>query len=299
MLNAMKNSMLVNAKNAINLANKYNFAIAHININNLEWIQSAIDAAIFAKCPIILGVSMGAAKYMGGYKLIYNMVNDYMNYINCSIEVILHLDHGNYQACLDAIEAGFTSIMFDGSSLPFNENIKKTTELLSICQQKNISIEVEVGSIGGEEDGICTDGEMANINECIEISKLPIDFLAAGIGNVHGIYPKNWKGLNFSLLEEINKKTNLPLVLHGGSGIDDNQIKKSIMLGIRKINVNTECQIAFSKTLKQYFVDTQDLLIKKSYDPRKYLKLGKNAIFEVCIEKFKLFNCFNIYNKEE
>lgn len=294
----MKNQNLVNAKNVICLANKYKFAIPHININNLEWIQSTIDAAILGNCPIILGVSMGAAKYMGGYKLIYNMVNDYMNYIKCNVEVVLHLDHGNFEACKEAVDAGFTSIMFDGSSLPFEENLIKSKELIDICQSKDISIEVEVGAIGGEEDGISNDGELADLTQCLEISKLPIDFLAAGIGNIHGIYPSNWKGLNFELLNQIAIQTNKPIVLHGGSGIDNTQIQKAIELGIRKINVNTECQIAFSNELKKYFDNVDNILEKKSYDPRKYLKLGKQAIIDVCIEKFKLFNCFNIYNKE-
>lgn len=295
----MNNKNLVNAYNAINLANKYKFAIPHININNLEWIQSAIDAAMLSNCPIILGVSVGAAKYMGGYNLVFNMVNDYMNYVDCDVEVILHLDHGNYDACLEAINAGFTSIMFDGSSLPFDENLYKTNQLSKICKSKNISLEVEVGAIGGEEDGINNAGELADINQCIKISNLDIDFLAAGIGNIHGIYPSNWKGLNFELLSNINKKTNKPIVLHGGSGIDDNQIKQAIELGIRKINVNTECQIAFSMELKKYFDNIDNILENKLYDPRKYLKLGKKAIIETCISKFKLFNCYNIYNKEK
>lgn len=295
----MNNKNLVNAYNAINLANKYKFAIPHININNLEWIQSAIDAAMLSNCPIILGVSVGAAKYMGGYNLVFNMVNDYMNYVDCNVEVILHLDHGNYDACLEAINAGFTSIMFDGSSLPFDENLCKTDQLSKICKSKNISLEVEVGAIGGEEDGINNAGELADINQCIKISNLDIDFLAAGIGNIHGIYPSNWKGLNFELLSNINKKTNKPIVLHGGSGIDDNQIKQAIELGIRKINVNTECQIAFSMELKKYFDNIDNILENKLYDPRKYLKLGKKALIDTCISKFKLFNCYNIYNKEK
>lgn len=297
-MSSMQNKNLVNAKNAILLANKYQFAIPHININNLEWIHASIDAAIQANCPIILGVSMGAAKYMGGYKLVYNMVNDYMNYTDCSVEVILHLDHGNYESCLEAINSGFSSVMFDGSSLPFKENIEKCKILSELCNKQNISLEVEVGSIGGEEDGINSDGELADINQCIEISKLQIDFLAAGIGNIHGLYPQNWKGLNFGLLQEIASKTMKPIVLHGGSGIDDKQIIESIRLGIRKINVNTECQIAFSEALKNYFETTNNILDKKAYDPRKYLKIGKQAIINVCLEKFKLFNCFDVYNKD-
>lgn len=294
----MINKKLVNASNAICLSNKYKFAIPHININNLEWIQSCIDAAIYAKCPIILGVSMGAAKYMGGYKLIFNMVNDYMNYVNCNVDVTLHLDHGNYESCLEAIDAGFTSVMFDGSSLDFEENFRKSEELAKICSAKNISLEVEVGGIGGDEDGVSNDGELASIDQCTTISKLPIDFLAAGIGNIHGIYPSNWKGLNFNLLSNIYNLTKKPIVLHGGSGIPDEQITKAIELGVRKINVNTECQIDFSLALKNYFDNVENIMLNKSYDPRKYLKLGKQAIIDICVSKFKLFKCFNIYDKE-
>lgn len=292
----MIKNKLVNAKNMILLANEKKFAIPHININNLEWIQGALKAAELAKSPIILGVSEGAAKYMGGYKLIANLVNNVIESNDITIPVCLHLDHGSYEACLLAIDAGFTSIMFDGSHLPFSENLKKTKELINLCKQKELTIEVEVGTIGGYEDGRTTNGEYADINECIEISKLEIDFLAAGIGNIHGIYPSNWQGINFDLLNKIAIKTKKPMVLHGGSGIPNEMIKKSIEFGIRKINVNTECQIAFSSEIQKYFQNNQNIFINHNYDPRKYLKLGIQAIIDTCLEKIELFNSKNTIN---
>lgn len=275
------------------LANKNKFAVPHININNLEWIRAVITAANQAKSPLILGVSEGAAKYMGGFQVVRDMVEDTILKMNPIVPICLHLDHGTYDSCLGAIAAGFSSIMFDGSSLPFNENVEKTEELIKLCQQYNASIEVEVGAIGGEEDGVTSSGELADINECVLISKHNIDVLAAGIGNIHGLYPENWKGLNFELLSEIADKTKKPLVLHGGSGIDDEQIKKAIALGVRKINVNTECQIAFTQAIYQYVKDHPNYLDNKAYDPRKYLKLGMQAIIDTCIEKMKLFGSFN------
>lgn len=292
----MIKNKIVNAKNMIILANEKKFAIPHVNINNLEWIQGALKAAELGRSPIILGVSEGAAKYMGGYKLIANLVQDAIESLNITIPVCLHLDHGSYDACLLAIEAGFTSIMFDGSHLSFNENLIKTKKLIDICKERNITIEVEVGTIGGYEDGVTTNGEYANVDECIEISKLDIDFLAAGIGNIHGIYPKNWLGLNFDLLNQIATKTQKPIVLHGGSGISDTLIKKSIEFGIRKINVNTECQIAFSSKIKEYFENNLDIFTNHNYDPRKYLKLGIQAIIDTCLEKIELFNSKNTIN---
>ncbi len=291
----MKNKNLVNAKNLIELSLKYEFAIPHININNLEWIHAVIDSAILANTPVIIGVSHGAIKYMGGYNIVYNMVNDYMNFIDCKVPIILHLDHGTYEGCIDAINAGFTSVMFDGSKLPIDDNLILTEKLILLCKKHNVSIETEVGSIGGIEDGITSNGEMANLDDCIKMSKLPIDFLAAGIGNIHGLYPSNWAGLNFDLLNKIFKSTNIPIVLHGGSGISDEQIKKAIKLGVRKINVNTECQIAAAQCLYNLFTDSAyDIFYNKNYDPRKYLSLLKQAIINVCVEKYKLFNCYNI-----
>lgn len=283
------NSHLVNAKKMLELANKFNFAIPHININNLEWIQAALTAAQQAKSPIILGVSEGAAKYIGGYQIITDMVNEIIINYNINVPVCLHLDHGSYKACLLAIKAGFTSIMYDGSHEPFSDNLKNSSELVELCKKHNLSIEVEVGTIGGYEDGKSTYGECADLNECIEISKLDIDFLAAGIGNIHGVYPDDWKGLNFELLQEIVDKTKKGFVLHGGSGIDNDMIRQAIKLGVRKINVNTECQIAFSNAIKKYFNDNQNLITNHAYDPRKYLKLGKQAIIDTCIDKMTLF----------
>ena len=283
------NSRLVNAKKMLALANEFGFAIPHININNLEWIQAVLSASEQAQSPVILGVSEGAAKYMGSYKIIVDMVNQTIISQNITIPVCLHLDHGGYQACLQAIEAGFTSIMYDGSHDSFSENLKNSKELVKLCKDHELSIEVEVGTIGGYEDGKSTNGEFADINECIEISKLDIDFLAAGIGNIHGVYPKDWKGLNFALLQEIVQKTNKGFVLHGGSGISNEMIREAIKLGVRKINVNTECQIAFSNAIKEYFIEHPDLVASHSYDPRKYLKLGKQAIIDTCIDKMSLF----------
>lgn len=285
--------VLENMKPMLELAMKNKFAIPHININNLEWIQASLTAAMQARSPIILGVSEGAAKYMGGFKIIYYMVSETMKSMNCDVPVALHLDHGTYNGCLQALEAGFSSIMFDGSSLPFEENLEKTQELINLCKKYNASIEVEVGAIGGEEDGVSSEGECADINECKKISELDIDILAAGIGNIHGLYPADWKGLHFDLLESIAKETQKPLVLHGGSGIPNDQIQKAIALGVRKINVNTECQIAFTETIYKYVNEHPNFLLNKSYDPRKYLKQGKEAIVQTCIEKMKLFNSFN------
>lgn len=287
------NSLLVNAKQMLFLANKHSFAIPHININNLEWIQAVLTAAQTAKSPVILGVSEGAIKYMGGYNIVVDMVNDTIKNLEISIPVCLHLDHGTYDGCLKAIEAGFSSIMYDGSHGPFKENVKNSQYLVELCKTHNLSIEVEVGTIGGYEDGASTSGELANLEECIEISELDIDFLAAGIGNIHGVYPQNWKGLDFDLLTAIATKTKKGIVLHGGSGISDEMIKKSISLGVRKINVNTECQIAFSEAVKSYFEEHDNLIVGHSYDPRKYLKIGQQAIVKTCLEKMKLFGSEN------
>lgn len=286
------NFSLVNAKQMLTLANEQKFAIPHININNLEWVQAVLTAAQLAKSPVILGVSEGAAKYMGSYDVIVAMVKTLLNDLQISVPVCLHLDHGSYGACLEAIEAGFTSIMYDGSHEQFDQNISNTKTLVQLCEQHNLSLEVEVGTIGGYEDGNITSGELANLDDCIEISKLDIDFLAAGIGNIHGMYPPNWKGLDFELLTNIVKATNKAIVLHGGSGISDEMIKQAISLGVRKINVNTECQIAFSQAIKEYFINN-DIMIDHHYDPRKYLKLGKQAIIDVCLKKMELFGSRN------
>lgn len=283
---------LVSMKGMLALAMERKFAIPHINVNNLEWIQAALSAAMQARSPIIIGVSEGAARYMGGYKIVYYMVTETMKTMKCDVPVALHLDHGSYKACLEALDAGFSSIMFDGSSLPFAENLQQTQALIQLCQQANVSLEVEVGAIGGEEDGVSSEGECADVQECAAISKLNIDILAAGIGNIHGLYPDDWKGLHFDLLEEIANVTGKPLVLHGGSGIPDEQVQKAIALGVRKVNVNTECQIAFTGAVYEYVAEHENFLIGKAYDPRKYIKIGKQAIIDTCIEKMKLFNSF-------
>ncbi|WP_031488876.1 class II fructose-1,6-bisphosphate aldolase [Ureaplasma canigenitalium] len=285
---------LVNARGIIRKAYEQKYAIPAININNLEWTKAALEAAQTVNSPIILAVSMGASKYMGGYQNIYHMVTSLMKYMNISIPVVLHLDHGNFEHCYEAINSGFSSIMFDGSKLDIKENILKTTELVEYIKEKNISIETEVGGIGGEEDGITSDGELADVNQCLLMKETGIDMLACGIGNIHGIYPVDWKGLNFSLLKEINNKLMLPLVLHGGSGIPIEMIQESIKFGIAKININTECQIAFASALNNYFVQHQnDLYRNKNYDPRKVLKDGVEAIKKTIIEKYHQFNCVN------
>lgn len=287
------NRKLVNAKEMLALANEKGFAVPHININNLEWAQAALTAAEQARSPIMLGVSEGALKYMGGFGVVVEMVNELVKNMNITIPVCLHLDHGSYESCLKAAEAGFSSIMYDGSHESFEDNYKHTQELVELVKKHNMSLEVEVGTIGGYEDGKSTSGELADVNECEKISKLSIDFLAAGIGNIHGLYPEGWQGLNFDVLTEIATKTGKGIVLHGGSGIPDAMVKKAISLGVRKVNVNTECQVAFCYAIKKYFDETKDLLANHSYDPRKYLKLGKQAIVDTCIEKFKLFGSNN------
>lgn len=292
-----KNKTITNLNSIIEKAYNSNYAIAQININNLEWIKAVLEVAQEARTPVILGVSKGAKNYMGSYKLVYNMVQDLINAYKIDVDVVLHLDHGSYEDCLEAIDANFPSIMFDGSKLEFQDNINKTRELSKLCKENNISLEVEVGSIGGYEDGITSSGEKANLEECIIMSKENIDLLAASIGNIHGVYPKDWEGLDFELLEKISHETRKPLVLHGGSGIDDQSIRKVISLGICKINVNTECQIAFTKAIASYLEKNPDINSKNTYDPRNYLKVGINAIKEVVLEKFKLFGSYNVLKK--
>lgn len=292
-----KNNTVTNLNGIIEKAFKNKYAIAQININNLEWIRAVLEIAQESRTPIILGVSKGAKNYMGSYKLVYDMVQELIKACKVDVDVVLHLDHGSYEDCLEAIEAKFPSIMFDGSKLEFHDNIHKTRELSRICKEKNISLEVEVGSIGGYEDGISSSGEKANLEQCIEMAKEDIDLLAASIGNIHGVYPKDWEGLDFNLLEKISHSTKKPLVLHGGSGIDDESIKKAINLGICKINVNTECQIAFTKAISEYLAKNPDINNKKTYDPRHYFKDGINAIKQVVLEKLKLFGSYNVLKK--
>lgn len=270
---------------------KGKYAIAHINTNNLEWAKAILTTAQETNTPIIIGVSEGAAKYQCGYKTISNMISAMMDELKITVPVALHLDHGSYEGCLKAIEAGFSSVMFDGSHFKFEENIAKVQELLKLTQPKNMSLEAEVGSIGGEEDGVVGMGELADPNECKEIYKLPITVLAAGIGNIHGLYPSNWPGLRFDQLEKIREAIgNKGIVLHGGTGIPDDQIKKAISLGVVKINVNTECQIAFQEATRKYIEEKHDLdHVKKGFDPRKLLKPGYEAIKAKIVEKITLF----------
>ena len=282
------NEMLTKA-----VAGKY--AVAHININNLEWIKASLTAAQNNNSPIILGVSEGAAKYMCGFKNVADIVNNVMETMNITVPVALHLDHGSYEGALKAIEAGFSSVMFDGSKYNFEENVKLLNEVIRKANEKNVSVEAEVGSIGGSEDGVTADGELADVEECKTMSQFNISCLAAGIGNIHGIYPADWKGLNFDRLAEIAKVTNhKPLVLHGGTGIPTEMIKKAISLGIAKINVNTECQLAFAEATRKYIKAKKDLdLDAKGFDPRKLLKPGTQAIVDKVTEKMKIFGSIN------
>ncbi len=286
-------SNFVNMNEMIVKAVKNKYAIAHINTNNLEWAKAILEVAQETKTPIIIGVSEGAIKYQCGYKTVFNMINSMMEFMNITVPIALHLDHGTYEGCFKAIDAGFSSVMFDGSKYSFEENMKKTLEVVEYAKKFNVSVEAEIGSIGGEEDGVIGMGEIADPEQCAKIAKLNITVLAAGIGNIHGLYPDNWKGLNFNILEQISKKTGKGIVLHGGSGIPDEQVKKAISLGIAKVNVNTECQLAFSQATRKYIENKGDLDNRnKGYDPRKVLKPGFNAIKETIIEKIKLFGSY-------
>lgn len=270
--------MLVAAKEMLDKAKAGHYAVGHFNINNLEWTKSILAVAQELNSPVILGVSEGAGKYMTGYKTVAAMVKAMVEEMGITVPVALHLDHGSYEGCKKCIEAGFSSIMFDGSHLPIEENIEKTKELVALAHEHGMSIEAEVGSIGGEEDGVIGEGECADPNECKKIADLGVDFLAAGIGNIHGKYPANWKGLNFDVLAKVQEKTGtLPLVLHGGTGIPADMIKKAITLGVSKINVNTECQLAFADATRKYIEAGKDLE-GKGFDPRKLLAPGAEAI---------------------
>ena len=281
--------MLVNASEMLKKAKAGHYAVGQFNINNLEWTKAILQTAQELNSPVILGVSEGAGKYMTGYKTVVGMVKGMMEELNITVPVALHLDHGSYEGCLKCIDAGFSSVMFDGSHYPIEENIEKTTELVKLCHGKGLSIEAEVGSIGGEEDGVVGMGECADPKECKMIADLGVDFLAAGIGNIHGKYPANWKGLSFETLAAVQELTGeLPLVLHGGTGIPDDMIKKAIDLGVSKINVNTECQLVFAEATRKYIEAGKDLE-GKGYDPRKLLKPGADAIVEKVKEKMILF----------
>ena len=280
---------LVSAKEMLQKAKAGHYAVGQFNINNLEWTKAILLTAEECKSPVILGVSEGAGKYMTGYKTVVGMVNGMLEELNITVPVALHLDHCSYEGAKKCIEAGFSSIMFDGSHLPFEENVEKTKELVAICNEKGMSIEAEVGSIGGEEDGVVGMGECADPQECKAIADLGVTMLAAGIGNIHGKYPENWAGLQFDVLDDIQKLTGeMPLVLHGGTGIPEDMIKKAISLGVSKINVNTECQISFAEATRKYIEAGKDLE-GKGFDPRKLLAPGAEAIKATVKEKMEIF----------
>jgi len=281
--------MLVSAKEMLEKARAGKYAVGQFNINNLEWTKSILLTAQELNSPVILGVSEGAGKYMTGFKTVAAMVSAMIDELNITVPVALHLDHGTYEGCYKCIKAGFSSIMFDGSHYPIEENIEKTKELVKIAHAMGLSLEAEVGSIGGEEDGVVGMGECADPNECKAIADLGIDFLAAGIGNIHGKYPANWQGLNFEVLENVKKEVgDMPLVLHGGTGIPADMIKKAISLGVAKINVNTECQLSFAAATREYIEAGKDLQ-GKGFDPRKLLAPGAEAIKATVKEKMELF----------
>ena len=281
--------MIVNAKDMINKAKQGHYAVGQMNINNLEWTKAVLMTAQELNSPVILGVSGGAGKYMTGFGTVAAMVKAMDASLKITVPVAIHLDHGQYEECLACVEAGFTSIMFDGSHLSIDENLKKTAELIALAHEKGMSIEAEVGSIGGEEDGVVGMGEIADPAECKKIAGLGVDFLAAGIGNIHGVYPSNWKGLDFDALERIHGATEgIPLVLHGGTGIPEDMIKKAISLGVSKINVNTECQLSFAAATRKYIEEGKDKQ-SKGFDPRKLLAPGFEAIRGTVREKFNLF----------
>ena len=284
---------LVNAKEMLTKAKAGHYAVGQFNINNLEWTKSILLTAQELNSPVILGVSEGAGKYMCGYKTVVGMVNGMLEELNITVPVALHLDHGSYEGAKKCIEAGFSSIMFDGSHYPIEENIEKTKELVATCNKLGLSLEAEVGAIGGEEDGVVGMGECADPKECKMVADLGVTMLAAGIGNIHGKYPANWKGLSFETLDAIQQLTGeMPLVLHGGTGIPADMIKKAISLGVSKINVNTECQLAFAAATRKYIEEGKDLE-GKGFDPRKLLAPGAEAIKATVKEKIELFGSVN------
>ena len=285
--------MLVSAKEMLQKAKAGHYAVGQFNINNLEWTKAILLTAQENNSPVILGVSEGAGKYMTGFETVAAMVKAMDKSLGITVPVALHLDHGTYEGCYKCIEAGFSSVMFDGSHFPIEENIAKTSELVKVCHEKGLSIEAEVGSIGGEEDGVIGAGEIADPNECKKIADLGVDFLAAGIGNIHGKYPANWKGLDFDALAKTKELIgDLPLVLHGGTGIPADMIKKAISLGVAKINVNTECQLYFQEATRKYIEEGKDLE-GKGFDPRKLLAPGFEAIKVIVKEKMELFGSIN------
>ena len=270
---------LVSGTEIFKAARKGGYAVGAFNTNNLEWTQALLEAAQAKNAPVLIQTSMGAAKYMGGYKVVKNLVENLIESMNITVPVVLHLDHGTYEAALECIEVGYTSVMFDGSHLPFEENLEKAKDVVAKAHAKGVSVECEVGSIGGEEDGVIGAGELADIEECKQIVATGIDFLACGIGNIHGVYPENWQGLAFDHLQAIADAVghDVPLVLHGGSGIPQEQIEKAIKMGVSKVNVNTEFQLSFAKATREYIEAGKDLE-GKGFDPRKLLAPGKAAI---------------------
>jgi fructose-bisphosphate aldolase class II len=285
--------MLVSAKEMLQKAKAEGYAVAQININNLEWIKAVLSTVQELKSPVILGVSEGAAKYMGGYENVMAMVSTLDKAMNVTVPVAVHLDHGSYEGAFKAIRAGFTSVMFDGSHYPLEENLKKTQEVVAVAHAVGVSVEAEVGSIGGEEDGVVGTGELADPEECRIIAATGVDLFAAGIGNIHGKYPANWKGLDFGVLKTVSEVTNgVPLVLHGGTGIPADQITKAISLGIAKINVNTELQLAFAAATRKYIEEGKDLE-SKGFDPRKLLNPGYVAMKQVIKDKLIMFGSVN------
>ncbi len=281
--------MLVSAKEMLTKAKQGKYAVGQFNINNLEWSKAILLTAEELKSPVILGVSEGAGKYMCGYTTVVGMVNGMINELGITVPVALHLDHGSYEGAKKCIEAGFSSVMFDGSHYPIEENIAKTKELVETCDKLGLSLEAEVGAIGGEEDGVIGGGEVADPKECKMIADLGVTMLAAGIGNIHGKYPENWAGLDFDALAAIQDETGeMPLVLHGGTGIPADMIKKAISLGVSKINVNTECQLSFAAATRKYIEEGKDL-VGKGFDPRKILAPGVEAIKATVKEKMELF----------
>lgn len=284
---------LVSAKGILDAARDGKYAVPAFNINNLEWTKAILLTVQELNSPVLLAVSEGAAKYMTGFKTVVGMVNGMMEELEITVPVALHLDHGSFEGAKEAIAAGFTSVMYDGSHLPFKENLAQTKEIVEIAHAAGVSVEAEVGSIGGEEDGIVGTGELADIDECVGITATGIDFLAAGIGNIHGVYPSNWAGLSFETLENIKAATgNIPLVLHGGTGIPAAQITKAINLGVAKINVNTELQLEFAAATRKFIEEGQDL-IGKNFDPRKLLAPGFNGIVKAVTEKVEMFGSAN------
>lgn len=285
--------MLVSAKDMLTKAKAGKYAVGQFNINNLEWTKAILLTAQELNSPVILGVSEGAGKYMTGYKTVSAMVQAMIEELKITVPVALHLDHGSFEGCMKCIEAGFSSIMFDGSHYAIEENVQKTTELVKICAEKGMSLEAEVGSIGGEEDGVVGAGECADPKECKMIADLGVTMLAAGIGNIHGKYPENWAGLSFETLDAVSQLTgDMPLVLHGGTGIPEDMIKKAISLGVAKINVNTECQLSFAAATRKYVEEGKDLQ-GKGFDPRKLLAPGVDAIKATVKEKMELFGSVN------